>query len=64
MLLRPCPAGRILKSCKSFVSIRSHSKIAFECNAVPAPGNPFHLAIPVHDLDVAKAFYGESVALH
>lgn len=24
----------------------------------PAPGSPFHLALPVHDLDIAKEFYG------
>lgn len=24
----------------------------------PAPGSPFHLALPVHDLEVAKEFYG------
>lgn len=26
--------------------------------ANPAPGSPFHLALPVHDLEVAKIFYG------
>eukprot|EP00558_Chaetoceros_sp_UNC1202_P002974 CAMPEP_0197234272 /NCGR_PEP_ID=MMETSP1429-20130617/2056_1 /TAXON_ID=49237 /ORGANISM="Chaetoceros sp., Strain UNC1202" /LENGTH=166 /DNA_ID=CAMNT_0042692635 /DNA_START=183 /DNA_END=683 /DNA_ORIENTATION=+ len=26
--------------------------------ADPAPGSPFHLALPVHDLDIAKDFYG------
>ncbi len=25
----------------------------------PAPLSPFHLAFPVHDLDAARAFYGE-----
>jgi len=30
----------------------------FECRAPPAPGSPFHLAFPVHDLDAARAFYG------
>lgn len=24
----------------------------------PAPGSPFHFAFPVHDLDLAKEFYG------
>jgi hypothetical protein len=24
----------------------------------PAPGSPFHYAFPVHDLEAAKAFYG------
>jgi len=26
--------------------------------ADPAPGSPFHLALPVHNLDIAKEFYG------
>jgi len=26
--------------------------------AEPAPGSPFHLALPVHDLEIAKDFYG------
>lgn len=26
--------------------------------ADPAPGSPFHLALPVHNLEVAKEFYG------
>lgn len=25
----------------------------------PAPGSPFHYALPVHNLDIAKQFYGE-----
>ncbi len=25
---------------------------------MPAPGTPFHLAMPVHNLEIAKAFYG------
>lgn len=27
----------------------------------PAPGSPFHLALPVHDLSVAKDFYGNII---
>lgn len=27
----------------------------------PAPGSPFHLALPVHDLDIAKDFYGNTM---
>ena len=26
--------------------------------ADPAPGSPFHLALPVHNLEIAKDFYG------
>ena len=31
--------------------------------AHPAPGNPFHLAIPVHSMTAAKAFYGTLLGL-
>ena len=31
---------------------------SFETLATPAPGSPFHYAVPVHNLDEAKAFYG------
>mmetsp|Transcript_23724 Transcript_23724/g.71161 ORF Transcript_23724/g.71161 Transcript_23724/m.71161 type:complete len:188 (+) Transcript_23724:227-790(+) len=30
----------------------------YETRAAPAPGTPFHVAIPVHNIDVAKEFYG------
>ena len=32
--------------------------IEFEVLAEPAPGNPFHLAIPVHCMNAARNFYG------
>ena len=31
--------------------------------APPAPGNPFHLAIPVHSMRESKAFYGNILGL-
>ena len=31
---------------------------AYETLDHPAPGSPFHYAFPVHDLDMAKDFYG------
>jgi uncharacterized protein len=31
--------------------------------ASPAPGNPFHLAIPVHNMAEARRFYGEILQL-
>ncbi|KAL7561061.1 hypothetical protein ACA910_011896 [Epithemia clementina (nom. ined.)] len=31
----------------------------FETRAHPAPGSPFHYAFPVHDLELAKKFYGQ-----
>jgi len=30
---------------------------------MPAPGTPFHLAFPVHNLEVAKKFYGGVLGL-
>jgi extradiol dioxygenase family protein len=44
----------------------SHSRVrgvSFEVNAEPAPGNPFHLAVPVHNMDAARAFYGDIMGL-
>jgi extradiol dioxygenase family protein len=32
-------------------------------SALPAPLSPFHLAIPVHDIEVARHFYGEVLGL-
>mmetsp|Transcript_5114 Transcript_5114/g.6768 ORF Transcript_5114/g.6768 Transcript_5114/m.6768 type:complete len:183 (-) Transcript_5114:407-955(-) len=32
-------------------------------SAKPAPGNPFHLAIPVHDIKQARSFYGGVLSL-
>lgn len=31
---------------------------SYETLSAPAPGSPFHLAFPVHDLKLAKEFYG------
>lgn len=31
--------------------------------ATPAPGNPFHIAIPVHCLSTAREFYGNILGL-
>ena len=28
--------------------------IKFACDANPAPGSPFHLALPVHDMKLAR----------
>lgn len=36
----------------------SSSKTEFVTLAQPAPGSPFHYAFPVHDLALAKEFYG------
>ena len=37
---------------------RMSSTPQYETLASPAPGSPFHYAFPVHDLDLAKEFYG------
>eukprot|EP01035_Chromulina_nebulosa_P042160 gene42160-57089_t len=37
--------------------------IDFEVLAEPAPGNPFHLAIPVHCMNAARIFYGDVLGL-
>ena len=42
---------------------RSSNATAYETRAQPAPGVPFHVAIPVHNIDVAKRFYGETLGL-
>ena len=42
---------------------RSSNATAYETRAQPAPGVPFHVAIPVHNIDVAKQFYGETLGL-
>ena len=44
----------------TFRSVRRSSSSPKDAvlETMPAPGNPFHLAFPVHCLDEAKAFYG------
>eukprot|EP01039_Chlorochromonas_danica_P005353 gene5354-5889_t len=44
-------------------SLESTKKLHFEVLAAPAPGNPFHLAIPVHDMAAAREFYGRLLGL-
>lgn len=60
----------LFKRCNSFAlkplrfvrgkpfGMAARAPIEFECRAQPSPGTPFHIAIPVHNLDVAKHFYG------
>lgn len=36
----------------------NHHTTSYETLSAPAPGSPFHLAFPVHDLQLAKEFYG------
>jgi len=35
----------------------------FVIDAHPAPGSPFHIAIPVHSMDHARDFYGRVLGL-
>jgi hypothetical protein len=38
--------------------IQQIAGVSFTVDARPAPGNPFHLAFPVHDLEAARTFWG------
>ena len=38
--------------------IKEIAGVQFQVDARPAPGHPFHLAFPVHDLEAARHFYG------
>ena len=38
--------------------IREIAGVSCTVDARPAPGNPFHLAFPVHDLEAARTFWG------
>lgn len=35
--------------------------MAFETGRIEAAVNPFHLAVPVHDIEIARQFYGETM---
>ena len=41
----------------------SSNNHAAKSTAPPAPGNPFHLAIPVHSIPEARKFYGGILGL-
>lgn len=47
------PAEASGESTRNFSSDANYIKLAD-----PSPGSPFHLALPVHDLEIAKDFYG------
>ena len=48
---------------KHVSSTSTTKQIEFEILAEPAPGNPFHLAIPVHCMNAARNFYGDVLGL-
>ena len=52
----------LLLSITSFLCATLASQ-QFECNAFPAPGNPMHLAVPVHCMQKAREFYGDTLGL-
>jgi hypothetical protein len=44
-------------------SLRVLSRKIFDSSGCPAPGTPFHLAIPVHSVDEARKFYSGVLGL-
>jgi len=58
----PCRHSRAALSRRGMAtgstSTTSSSNTEFVTLAQPAPGSPFHYAFPVHDLEMAKEFYG------
>lgn len=42
---------------------RKLSQYTYSISDTPAPGSPFHLAIPVHNLTLAREFYGDILRL-
>lgn len=44
---------------QNFTSSAKPEDIEYVTLSEPAKGSPFHFAFPVHDLDLAKKFYGE-----
>ena len=52
------------RSIKYFLKERkSPFSTQFTIDAEPSLGNPFHLAIPVHNLKLAREFYGDLLGL-
>lgn len=54
---RAIQASSSLFALRGGISTRQQST-EFTKLATPAPGSPFHYAFPVHDLELAKDFYG------
>ena len=57
---------RALASRRATVSVMPHRMAStqqpattFSIDAPPAPGNPFHLAFPVRDIEESRKFYGD-----
>ena len=48
---------------KRSINEESNEQENFVIDANPAPGSPFHLAIPVHSMEKARDFYGRVLGL-
>mmetsp|Transcript_33341 Transcript_33341/g.33958 ORF Transcript_33341/g.33958 Transcript_33341/m.33958 type:complete len:176 (-) Transcript_33341:122-649(-) len=56
---------------KSFVRVKLYRPLPnrlctdakFVCHSLPAPGSPFHFALPVHSMKLAREFYGGILGL-
>ena len=52
------PSAAYWRRLSSGPQVKEIAGVKFKVGAKPAPGQPFHLAFPVHDLDAARAFWG------
>src|SRR3954469_13846345 len=44
---------------RSYIAASTPSQLQSDMTTAPSLPHPFHLAFPVHDLAVARAFYGD-----
>jgi extradiol dioxygenase family protein len=59
LVVRAESSSPFLSTAAFFSSLRGGGNTtAYETLSAPAPESPFHLAFPVHDLQLAKEFYG------
>ena len=49
---------RLTHQILNYKKLSHYSDCTYSISDKPAPGSPFHLAIPVHDLALARDFYG------
>jgi len=50
--------AHVLSSSPQSPETQEIAGVKFQVEARPAPGQPFHFAFPVHDLDAARSFWG------
>jgi hypothetical protein len=53
--------GELSRRLSSAGMTKEIAGVKFRVGARPAPGQPFHLAFPVHDLDAARSFWGATL---